>query len=97
MILLCKAVALVLLDLSAAFDKVHHDVLLLSIEKQMFCLPGKVREWFGSYLKECCQRVSVQGALSNVLSLFCGVPQGSIIGPLIFTVISCYNCQAVYS
>ena len=42
---------------------------------------GKVLEWFVSYLKECSQRVSVQGVLSNVLCLLC-----SILGPLIFII-----------
>ena len=71
--------------MSAAFDRVHHCVLFCRLE-QMFGLPGKVLQWFRSYLKERTQRVPAQGALSNVLSLMFGVPRGSVLGPHIFTV-----------
>ena len=53
--------------------------------KNIFGLSGKVLEWFRSYLKERSQRVSDQRTSSNVLSLFCGISQGSVLGPLIFT------------
>ena len=68
------------IDLSAAFDTVDQNVLFGWFEK-IFGLSGKALEWFQSYLKEYSQRVSVQGALSDVLCLFCG----SVLGPLIFT------------
>ena len=74
-----QAVALVLLDLSTAFDTIDHDVLFCRLEK-LFCLSENVLDWFTSYLKERSQPASIQ----DVLSL--GVPQGSVLGPALFTV-----------
>ena len=51
----------------------------------MFGLPGKVLEWFRSYLEQRSQRMSVHGILSDIQSLLSGVPQGSVLGPLVFT------------
>ena len=75
---------LVLLDLSAAFDTVDHDML---IEDLWFC---GVREsalaLLRSYLENRLQRVVVREALSEPSPLRCGVPQGSVLGPLLFLV-----------
>ena len=54
-------------------------------QKQIFGLSDKVNEWFWSYLKQHSQRVSAEGVLSNVLSLFGGVPHGPVLRPLIIT------------
>ena len=76
-----KSVLFVLLDLSAAFDTVDHNVLSSRL-KDMF---GLSVEWFRSYLEQRSQRVSVHGILSDIQLVFSGVPQGSVLGPLIFT------------
>jgi len=79
-----KPVILVLLDPSAAFDTVEYNVLFSRL-KDMFGLSGKILEWFRSYLKQCSQRVSVNGILSDVQFLLSGLPQGSVRDPLFFT------------
>jgi len=79
-----KPVIFVLLDLSTAFDTVDHNVLFSRL-KVIFGLPGEVLEWFGFYLERSLQRLSIHGILSDVQVLLYGVPQGSVLGRLVFT------------
>jgi len=51
----------------------------------MFGLSGKLIEWFRHYLEQRSQRVSVHGILSDIQFLLSGVPQGSVLGTLVFT------------
>ena len=74
---------MVLLDLSAAFDTVNHDILLDRLDKDIG-MRGVTLEWFRSYLSDRCQQVGIDGSLSNQRHLNCGVPQGSCLGPLLF-------------
>ena len=76
---------LVLLDLRAAFETVDHNVLLTRLHSK-FGISGTALEWFSSYLSGRSQRVMVQGNLSQSLNLDFGVPQGSCLGPLLFTI-----------
>ena len=76
---------LVLLDLSAAFDTMSHDVLLDRLHNDVG-LHGNALNWFYSYLSQKSQRVSIHGTVSNYFDLDCGVPQGSCLGPLLFVV-----------
>ena len=78
---------LVLFDLSAAFDTVDHSILLESMTKS-FGISGKALEWFSSDLSDRSQRVTLDGGVSKEFMSMCGVPQGSCLGPLLFTLYS---------
>ena len=75
---------LVLLDYSSAFDTVDHSILLQRLSSR-FGITDKALEWIATYLKCRTQSVTVGGVSSAKRSLACGVPQGSVIGPLLFT------------
>ena len=75
--------ALTLLDLSAAFDTIDHRLLLNRL-KEWFGIDGIALDWLADYLTDRCQLINIQGKLSVPLSLLYGVPQGSILGPLLF-------------
>ena len=72
-----------LLDLSAAFDTVDHDILIQRLTTK-FGINGVVLNWFKSYLEGRSQHVSVQGSVSEKFDLKWGGSQGSCLGPLLF-------------
>ena len=76
--------ALVLLDLSAAFDTIDHNILLGYL-KSWFGLDGTVLKWFASYLSDRCQTIKIGSTLSELSKLIYGIPQGSVLGPLLFS------------
>ena len=80
-----KITVLVLLDLSAAFDTVDHQILLHRLQSR-FGVTGVVLDWFTSYLTGRRQCVTINDTCSNPKLLKCGVPQGSVLGPLLFLV-----------
>ena len=85
---------LVLLDLSAAFDTVDHDVLFAR-RKSSIDINGTALNWFKSYLNNRSQRVSLNGCTSDSFRLPYGVPQGSCLGPLLFTIYSNKLCEVI--
>ena len=74
--------AVLMLDMSAAFDLVDHDLLLQKMAEYGF--EESALGWFRSYLSGRSQQVYVDGALSDPLEVDVGVPQGSILGPLLY-------------
>ena len=72
------------LDLKKAFDTVDHQILLQKL--QLFGIDFATLKWFRSYLTDRKQRTSVNGTISDHHPIVCGVPQGSILGLLLFLV-----------
>ena len=74
--------AVIMLDMSAAFDTVDHDILLKKMD--LYGFDHTAISWFRSYMTNRSQSVSIEGFLSQPQHLECGVPQGSILGPLLY-------------
>ena len=77
-------IRVIFFDISKAFDKVWHRGLLLKLEQAG--IQGNLLSWFSNYLQNRRQRVVVPGASSSLSEIKAGVPQGSILGPLLFLV-----------
>ena len=71
-------------DISKAFDKVWHRGLLFKLRQNG--IKGKLLAWISNYLSSRKQRVKINSATSSLLSVNAGVPQGSVLGPLLFLV-----------
>ena len=79
-----RIVLLVLLDLSAAFDTVNHHILCRILHDE-FGIHGSALKWFESYLYKRVQCVKINQSISSPKNLSTGVPQGSVLGPVLFT------------
>ena len=72
----------IFLDLSKVFNMLDHDILINKLKH--YGINGTPQSWFKSYLTNIIQYVEIEGASSNMLHIERGVPQGSILGPLLF-------------
>ena len=79
-----EVVVLALLDLSAAFDTVDVETLISTL--MSLGVTGSALRWLQSYLTEREQIVAVKGGRSAPKQVVCGVPQGSVLGPLLFSI-----------
>ena len=78
-----KVSVIVLLDMSKAFDSVCHDLMLSKLCR--IGVSNAACNWLGSYLSQQNQIVNIANCISDPLPLSVGVPQGSILGPVLFT------------
>ena len=74
----------VFIDLKKAFDTVNHTILIQKLEH--YGIHDNALSWFMSYLKDRDQFVSVNSVDSDVNRIICGVPQGSVLGPILFLI-----------
>ena len=83
----------VFVDFQKAFDIVDHQILLAKLNH--YGIRGVLNDWFKSYFPNRSQYVSINGYESGLVALNCGVPQVSVLGPLLFLLhINCLN-QAI--
>ena len=75
---------IIMLDYAKAFDTINHSILLHKLKK--LGISGKVGKWIGNFLLNRNQRVAINGFQSNPSKVISGVPQGTILGPVLFLI-----------
>ena len=75
---------MILIDLQKAFDTINHDLLLKKLS--IIGFSDYTVKWFQSYLSNRKFTVNLENSFSEISNISCGVPQGSILGPLLFLI-----------
>ena len=88
------ATVLVSLDLSAAFDSLDHNILIDILDRH-FNISDLALSWFRSYLSQRSQFVKIDNFSSSLTSLNSGVPQGSVLGPILFSLYTSPMCSII--
>ena len=83
----------IFIDFQKAFDTVDHEILLSKL--QYYGIRGKANDWFRSYLDNRQQFVSINGFNSSLSKIKCGVPQGSVLEPLLFLIYINDLCSSI--
>ena len=76
--------SMILIDLQKVFDTINHDILLKKLS--IIGFSDHTVKWFESYLSNRKFMVNLENSFSEISSISCGVPQGSILGPLLFLI-----------
>ena len=82
-----------MLVLKKAFDTVHHETLIDKLK--LYDLDDKCIAWFKDYLSNRSHNVAVNGISSKQVDCVCGIPQGSILGPLFFIIKKCKHLGVI--